>query len=642
MIMTKTIKQIALLATVVGSLALPAKVAADTYPDATGEVISGGILDITSVEVTNTAYELIFRIGLNDNPVATDWGKYMVGLDTTPGGDTAGNGWGRPISMASGMDYWIGSWVDGGNGAELRSYTGSWNLDSATYGANSAGLNISKTTTNVTVRLLMASMGLSVGSTFDFDVYSSGGGGGDSAIDALSTSSQSVAAWGDPFTTVAASNKTYTIAPVPAPTNRVFFSVDMELPAYLYTLNPADPAGFDPAGNTVYVSGSFTPSLPSSAYQLFRVGSTTVFTNTVDVVANPGETVTYKFRGDPYPVVNGSSFETPALACGASRQLTITGPSMTTPTVFWSDSKSTDPTNTISFQVDMLFPDAVPPGTNVYIAGDFNGWTPVALTNIPSTTIWAGFSIVEPYFPTNGCRPFTFKFINGTTYESIANRVYSAPGTNPTFSANFNNVEPCDVIGQPTTVTFSVDMAGSTGAGGTPVYDGSQNVYLNGEFAGWWSWGNTTNSAATNLLMTKSGDIYSITVPMPSSTKTRLVYKYSMNGDDNEGGFGQDHVRYVRTSPSQSSFSLPQDKFTGTNAVNIANLVEPKFGNLKAAPGAPGQVAVTWSGLKCVQLQTSTDLTGGWSSLPATDGTSATNWPSTGGPRFFRLIDNNP
>lgn len=635
--MTKTIKKITLLAAMAGALALPSKGLADIYPDATGEVISGGILDITSVEVTNTAYDLIFRIGLNSDPIATDWGKYMVGFDTTPGGDTAGNGWGRPISMASGMDYWIGSWVDGGNGAELRSYTGTWNLDSATWGANSAGLNISKSTTNVTVRLSMASMGLSVGSTFDFDVYSSGGGSGDSAIDALSTSSQSVNDWGVPFQTT--SNKTYTIAAVPTPTNRVFFSVDMELPVYLYNQNPSDPAGFNPAADSVYVSGTFNGWTPTAAYQLFRVGASTVFTNTVDVLANPGETVSYKFYGNPYPVPN---YETPQIACGGNRTLTITSANMTTPTVFWSDSKSTDPTNTISFQVDMLFPDAVPPGTNVYIAGDFNGWTPVALTNIPSTTIWAGFSVVAPYFPTNGCRPFTFKFINGTTYESIANRVYNAPSGNPTFSANFNNLVPCSVIGQPAMVTFSVDMAGSTGTGGTPVYDGTQNVYLNGEFAGWWTWGDTTNSAATNLLMSKSGDIYSITVPLPSATKTRLVYKYSMDGADNEGGFGQDHVRYVRTAPGQTNFSLPQDKFTGTNAVNIANLVEPKFGNLKAVAGAPGQVAVTWSGLKCVQLQTSTDLTGGWTSLPDTDGTSSTNWPNAVGQRYFRLIDNNP
>ena len=78
--------------------------AATTYNDATGDGAlvgtGGGILDISSVEVNNTLTDLIFKINLAGNPVATDWGKYMIGLDTTAGGDSAGNGWGRPINRS--------------------------------------------------------------------------------------------------------------------------------------------------------------------------------------------------------------------------------------------------------------------------------------------------------------------------------------------------------------------------------------------------------------------------------------------------------------------------------------------------------------------------------------------------------------
>ena len=59
----------------------------------------------------------------------------------------------------------------------------------------------------------MAALGLNVGDSFTFDAYSSGGGGGDGAIDALSSSSPSVANWSDTFTTT--SGFSYTIVPAP-------------------------------------------------------------------------------------------------------------------------------------------------------------------------------------------------------------------------------------------------------------------------------------------------------------------------------------------------------------------------------------------------------------------------------------------
>ena len=60
----------------------------------------------------------------------------MVGIDSVTGGATSGNGWGRPISMSGGMDYWIGSWADSGTGQEVYHYSGSsWTKDRASYDA---------------------------------------------------------------------------------------------------------------------------------------------------------------------------------------------------------------------------------------------------------------------------------------------------------------------------------------------------------------------------------------------------------------------------------------------------------------------------------------------------------------------------
>jgi hypothetical protein len=171
------------------------------YNDATGDVIVPGSpfphIDITSVDVSNTATDLVFKINLNGDPVATDWGKYMVGIDSTAGGDPAGNGWGRPIGMSTGMDYWLGSWVDSGNGMELRTWNGSsWFLQAASYNAIPPLATPTKTTSSVTLTVPLGYLGLGVGDTILFDVYTSGGGGGDGAVDALGNPNPSISDWG--------------------------------------------------------------------------------------------------------------------------------------------------------------------------------------------------------------------------------------------------------------------------------------------------------------------------------------------------------------------------------------------------------------------------------------------------------------
>jgi hypothetical protein len=58
-------------------------------------------------------------------------------------------------------------------------------------------------------------MGLGVGNTINFDVYTSGGGGGDSAIDALANPLQSVSDWGVPYSSQ--TTDAYTVQAVPEP-----------------------------------------------------------------------------------------------------------------------------------------------------------------------------------------------------------------------------------------------------------------------------------------------------------------------------------------------------------------------------------------------------------------------------------------
>jgi hypothetical protein len=198
---------------------------ADIYTDSAGDVFTGaggGILDILSVEVTNDASNLYFTFNVGGSIAAADWGNYMVMLDTVAGGDTVGNGWGRPIGFASGGDHWLGSWVNGGGGAEIRTWNGSgWDLNEASYNAapeNDVGTLINSET-SFTIRASLADLGLDVGDKVIFDAYSSGADFSPGALDALANPGITIGDWGNYYQTPSSGQGgalSYTIVPAPA------------------------------------------------------------------------------------------------------------------------------------------------------------------------------------------------------------------------------------------------------------------------------------------------------------------------------------------------------------------------------------------------------------------------------------------
>jgi hypothetical protein len=105
------------------------------------------------------------------------------------------------MSSGGGMNCWLGFWIDGGNGAE--SYVNGdsgWHRTGATWNSDFSG-SISKAGSTVTVTVARSAIGMSADGTLLFDVYTSGGGSSDGALDALSTNSPSISNWHDSFTT---------------------------------------------------------------------------------------------------------------------------------------------------------------------------------------------------------------------------------------------------------------------------------------------------------------------------------------------------------------------------------------------------------------------------------------------------------
>lgn len=423
---------------------------ADTYADATGEnftTAGGGILDITSVEVTNTATDLIFTIKLAGNPVATDWGKYMIAIQVTNGlaGDTAGNGWGRPISVGAGagpvggMNYWVGSWADSGNGAELRNYNGAWALQSASYNPNPDAIGTTKTTNSVTVKFSYAGLGAVFGDTIYFDVYSSGGGGTDSAVDALSVPTQSISDWGVAF--ASSSLLPYKLQVVTQIPHTVKFAVDMGVPLWDDANPHAAPGnpglGVDgfrppPAGtDRVYVAGNFNGF--GITDELIQEGASTIYTNTVTFLATPGDTIQYKFRGESFP-----GFEQPLLSGGANRTLPLTNTSITLPTACFGDRCLTDPqVSTVKFAVDMSVAKrfgVFDPATNgVALPGSFNNWSttalPLAPDAAPNDNVYTN-TITYYYYPLGVQNVGYYKFFITNLVNEYRDNGWEAPISN--------------------------------------------------------------------------------------------------------------------------------------------------------------------------------------------------------------------
>ena len=192
------------------------------YNDAIGDIdpniaTGSGTLDLVSMEVSHTASDVQFKLTVNGNIGTTDWGKFMIGIANNKGyGTSASDGWGRPITMSAngGMTNWLGSWVDGGGAAQLYNYsTGSWSAPAAPGGfTRAAGAQ-----STITYGVSIASLGMSIGDTFSFDAYSSGGGNTDSAVDALANPNVAITTWSQAYNSGTSNSFSYTLTAIPAP-----------------------------------------------------------------------------------------------------------------------------------------------------------------------------------------------------------------------------------------------------------------------------------------------------------------------------------------------------------------------------------------------------------------------------------------
>ncbi|MFO0860373.1 MAG: PEP-CTERM sorting domain-containing protein [Phycisphaerales bacterium] len=172
--------------------------AATIYNDAENDLFDNGFsnLDIKSVSMSHDANNVYLSV---ETRGYQNWTKYMIYMNVSTASDYTGtNAWNRPANLTTNISHYVGSWVDQPNTNQQNwAWDGfSWNMDGGTTNNDQSqtGANI------VTFTISRSFLGLMGNGVILFDVGTSGGGGGDPAVDCLSRNTPSTTGWGDPST----------------------------------------------------------------------------------------------------------------------------------------------------------------------------------------------------------------------------------------------------------------------------------------------------------------------------------------------------------------------------------------------------------------------------------------------------------
>jgi hypothetical protein len=358
-------------------------------------------------------------------------------------------------------------------------------------------------------------------------------------------------------------------------------------------------------------------------------------------------------------VIDPSTYENPSDAnkdCTGNRfvnMLETNGGIVLSP-VYFSDITPAPPvTNIVTFALDMSVQAALGrlvPGTDmVECRGSFNNWSSGAfvLTNDMAAANPALYTGTLPIILPPASINYKFWDSNpkagNSGWESPSstsggNRTFSLVNSNtsltiPTvFFSDLNSV--AEFLTEDTLVTFTVNMTNAITTGGIPFNPSADFVYVNGDWIPWWSWTDPLQPYLPYLLTNgTSGDqLYSGTFLVPKGNPLQVVYKFSLNGTDNELPAYVNHIRYIR---NQGNYTMPLDKF-GTQ------VTEPQLGTITIGSPSRGSIPVSWVGLPSAYLQTASNILGPWTSHPETmaygsaSGIYSTNYPMSGQAIYFR------
>ena len=486
-----------------------------SFNDAIGDIdpgisTGGGTLDIVKMEVSDTVSDVIFRLTVNGSIATTDWGNFMIGIaNQKTAGSTTSNGWGRPIRLnaggGNGMTHWIGSWVNGGGGSQLWTYNGaSWDGPASLAGFSFAA----GTQSSITYTVSKASLGVATGDTIQFDAYSSGSGGGDSAVDALSNPQVAITSWGQTYTSQSPVISTYTRSNSALNTTQnITFRVDMSFQTEEGNFDPlVDVIEVIPVGNTAFVRTDMVEV----------VGEPGVYAAIVSTSAPLGSTVAYRFN------IAGADADVPE---DLTRNFAMPSTDTVLPVVYFDDLQGfRDVTFSVDLSIEISAGTFDPLTGIVEVRGPFNGWAGTALAPV-------GEGVYSGTVPSIGGlenEAINYKYwATGPTWESIDNRSFNlalnqdgspTPAQVLVPTPNFNNATGGRQV------TFTVDMTVMEALGRfTPGPDSL--VKAVGNFNNW-------DTAGTTYQLTDpdTNGIYTGTFFLVGSQGSPLQYKFFSPG----------------------------------------------------------------------------------------------------------------
>jgi len=492
-----------------------------TISDSTLDIDAGistgvGTLDIVKMEVGDTATDVVFRLTVNGNLSTTDWGNFMIGIANGKGGATggtkSGNGWNRPINLdagtSGGMTHWIGSWVSGGGGSQL------WTREVSSWSGPAvlAAYSLTPGTQSViSYTVSKASLGVANGDTIRFDAYSSGGGDGDSGVDALANPSTSITSWGQTYTSSGANLASYTLANTlaNATTQEITFSVNMSHQILLGTFNPATDA--------VTVDwGDFT-----NFKALTAVGNG-VYTGTATIQAPQGLAVPYRFTIEPVEPA-------PLVSETLSRSFFMPNAATTISPLYFNNIEGY---RDVTFSVDMSVQTALgyfnPLTDTVEVRGPFSNWVGTQLVD-QGGGIYRGTARVS-----GAAGPISYKFftagVRAGGYESGGDRSFNlalnsdqAPTPDQVLDVVF--FSGVNSVPDFRPVTFEVNMNRQIELGSFVA--GTNTLEIRG---GMNSWG---GGAYWRLTDSDSDGIYTGTFSITGAANSSVEYKFHTSNWEN-------------------------------------------------------------------------------------------------------------
>ena len=328
---------------------------------------------------------------------------------------------------------------------------------------------------------------------------------------------------------------------------------------------------YDPGNDLLMVRGPFNSWVGTDL--TFVAGSNFIYEAEIDIFETDGAQTDYKFF--IASVTSGDIWEgNVGTGENGNRRFNYQAGGQILETVFFDDLE-TNPGGgvKVTFQVNMapLLQDGLflPEFDWLEVRGAFNSWAagfelePIS----EGSPIYAGSTTIKSIAPGDSVE---YKYVyNGGQWENGSNRkfILAEQALQVLPIRYFSDIGPDSSLTEDTKIVISVNMNNALALNGTPFNLETDRVYINGEFSEftWWEWSFPPDGFELfDDGTAESGDavegdgIYSIKFQTLAGQPKRVEYKFSINGEDSEADFQNNHIRYIRETvnyplPSTSS-----------------------------------------------------------------------------------------